>query len=579
MGKVHILPQEVISKIAAGEIIERPASVIKELIENSLDAESTNIEINLKAGGKSLIQVKDNGCGIDEDDIEKIFFRHATSKITNIEDIYRMQSLGFRGEALYSIASISDVTLRSKVISAGLGKEIHIRGGEKLSIQPVNMSVGTEIEVRELFFNTPARKKFLKADSTELNQILNTFIPYALFYYTCRFILNHNSKKLLDLTEHPSWITRISDVLNLNREYLIEESLELSENINIHLILGDINIKRPRKDLQFIFINKRPVQNRSLNFHLNQAYRIIFPPEINPFFAVSITIPPQEVDVNIHPTKREVKIKDELQLSSLLRKTCEEILKKKSSPKQIVEISYPFEEIERLTSEENLTFDTIKEDRKNQYSLETNSYKDNEAQKQLLWETPNIKNLKIKLSCARFLGIFIRKYIVLESESSLLIVDQHAADERITYERYIKQIEMGKVEIQFLLTPIIIPLTPQELVIWEAINNTLEEIGFITSLWDKENIALHGYPQLIKEPKLSLQHLLDGEERTNFDKDTLAKQACHNSLTAGYEINKEQAEHIIKELINCNQPITCPHGRPTVLEIPESLLDKQFLRK
>ncbi|MCM8824004.1 MAG: DNA mismatch repair endonuclease MutL, partial [Candidatus Omnitrophica bacterium] len=235
MGKVHILPQEVISKIAAGEIIERPASVIKELIENSLDAESTNIEINLKAGGKSLIQVKDNGCGIDEDDIEKIFFRHATSKITNIEDIYRMQSLGFRGEALYSIASISDVTLRSKVISAGLGKEIHIRGGEKLSIQPVNMSVGTEIEVRELFFNTPARKKFLKADSTELNQILNTFIPYALFYYTCRFILNHNSKKLLDLTEHPSWITRISDVLNLNREYLIEESLELSENINIHL--------------------------------------------------------------------------------------------------------------------------------------------------------------------------------------------------------------------------------------------------------------------------------------------------------------------------------------------------------
>ena len=265
MSKVQILPPEIVSKIAAGEVIERPASVLKELLENSLDAKATSLEIELKKAGKNSLVVKDNGSGIAQDDLEKIFFRHATSKITSLDDLYAIHSLGFRGEALYSIASIADIILRSKTEGQDSGFEIHQRGGKKISLKPVNMSVGTQVEVKELFFNTPARKKFLKADTTEMNQILNIFIPYAILNPKCRFLLTHNDKTLFDLMPDKDLKARAAQVLNLDEKDIIEVERRVpEENLSIRLLLGNINIQRSRRDQQFIFVNGRPVQHRNL---------------------------------------------------------------------------------------------------------------------------------------------------------------------------------------------------------------------------------------------------------------------------------------------------------------------------
>lgn len=588
MGKIFILPPEIISKIAAGEVIERPASAIKELIENALDARAKGIDIELKQAGKTFIHMKDSGTGIEADDLEKMFFRHATSKITTLEDLYTINSLGFRGEALYSIASISDLTLRSKTETQETGWEIHLRGGKKLDLRPINMSQGTEVEIRELFFNTPARKKFLKSNVAELHQILNVIMPYTLLYNHCRFSLKHNTRTLLDLIPEDKRINRVSRALNLNREYIIEKDAQFpQENISIKLFLGDINIRRAKRDLQFIFINNRPVQNRSLNYSLNQAYKLILPSQTYPFFLADIHLPVQNIDVNIHPTKREVKIKNERKIASLLHYLCEQALMRSGKPKQAYQLLPE-------TAGKNLPDYTIfpvkspgsvNEPPPKQYILspgENTSFFDKKGtvssgnDSYLLNEKDSLKN---KLSFARYIGIFIRKYLLFEGENSLLLIDQHAAQERITYEKLRGQIEQERIEIQHLLSPVLIRMSPQEILIWETAKDKLQTIGLNTTLWDKETIALHACPQLITNPELAIRGILGEKNVELCDIETLARRACKQSLTTGYKMEKTQAEYLRRELIKCKDPFTCPHGRPTVIEIQEKALDKQFLRK
>lgn len=578
MGKVKILPHEVVSKIAAGEVIERPASVIKELVENALDARTDTIDIQLKQGGKTLIQIKDSGSGIESDDIEKIFFRHATSKINKIEDLHKISSLGFRGEALYSIASVSDITLRSKALSEETGWEIHLRAGEKLTLHPCNIPQGTEVEVRELFFNTPARKKFLKSDLAELNQILNVVIPYTIVYNDCRFSLKHYNRVLLEALPEPDRIKRAACVLKIPAEHIIEISHEFAgESISLHLLLGDINIRRVRRDMQFIFVNNRPVQNRAISYCVNQTYRLIFPSGVHPFFAVNIKISPDRVDTNIHPTKREVKIRDEHTLVSLLRSVCEQTLMAYGKPKQVDKVVLKKDQLPQQEVILQKPPSEIKEPPSKQYSLPLQETEVTSKLKKTF--TPEQDNLKSKLLGARFIGVFLKKYILFESSASLLVIDQHAAQERVTYEKLKNQIDEGRIEIQHLISPILLKLSPQEMLNWEQGKDRFQAIGLATTLWDKDTIAIHTYPQLIKNPSLALRNLLAEEYAALCDNDTLAKRACKQSLGAGYEIDKTQAEYLRNELIKCEDPFACPHGRPTVTEIQEKVLDKQFLRK
>ena len=452
MPKVHILKEEVISKIAAGEVIERPASVIKELVENALDAGADTIEVSLQEAGKTLIKIKDNGHGIERDDLEKIFLRHATSKIEKADDLYDIHSLGFRGEALYSIGAIADVVIKTKAKESPDGWSLHVRGGKKLDLRPCAMpGHGTEIEVKELFFNTPARRKFLKSDTTEINQILNTFIPYTLFHNNIRFRLTHEGRDLVDAAPCPSLKSRVAHILHVDEKHLLDAGVQSFEPLRIHLILGDINIKRARRDMQFIFVNGRPVNNKAIGFHLNQVYRLIMPRDLYPLFVISLQLPAKEIDVNIHPAKREVKIREEQKICSVLRKLCEETLLGTGQIKQgtgfrvspdgdslrsqgsgktedIVERALMGAHPSEVTFDAALgtgIFETASRD----YAYPTVP----EKQNFFIPEMARQENLQGKLSEALYVGALMNKYQLFQAGRSLLVIDQHAAAERVTY--------------------------------------------------------------------------------------------------------------------------------------------------
>ncbi|MDD5071085.1 MAG: DNA mismatch repair endonuclease MutL, partial [Candidatus Omnitrophica bacterium] len=532
MNHVKVLPEDLISKIAAGEVIERPASVIKELIENSFDAESKTLEINIEGSGKKSITIKDDGCGIFSQDLETIFLRHATSKIKDYNDLFSIKSLGFRGEALYSIAAISDLTLTSRHRDSQDAWQIHLRGGNKKSIHPVNMSQGTKIEIKELFFNTPARRKFLKSDTTELHQIVNTITPYTILFPQIKFFLTHYKKMIIDLPTASSRLKRIAKVLNLDPNHILEtETITLDDNTRLKLYLSDINIQRARKDMQFIFVNNRPVQNHLISYHINQAYRAILPPEIFPFFAIFIDIAFDNIDVNIHPTKREVKIKNDFQIINSLRSISEENLIRFSKPKQIFTPGGNFtnenpplldsvgetQGLERDNTSQKISQDTNKLFASFDFNSQSTVFQN--------YKTVSDKSLKQQLKEAKYIGQFNRKYLFFESSESLLVIDQHAAQERITYETLITQIEISTPQIQRLLTPILLNASAQELIVWENQKEELEKFGFSTTLFDENTIALHSHPILIKDPKIGLRNLLslDGENR-RFDLDSLARR-------------------------------------------------------
>lgn len=583
MSKVNILPESIVSKIAAGEVIERPASVIKELVENALDAKATSIEVRLKDAGKTSIIVKDNGQGIAHDDLENIFHRHATSKIASVDDLYEIHSLGFRGEALYSIAAISDTVLRSKTKDQDSGWEIHMRAGKQLQLKPCTMAdSGTEIEIKELFFNTPARRKFLKTNTTEINQVLNTFTPYTLLHNNVRFRLSHQDRELIDLPATDSISQRVASALRLEEENIMETRQELPQTDSfVNVLLGDINIKRTRRDMQYIFVNGRPVQNKSIAYHMNQVYRLLMPGDEFPFFAVYIQIPAQDVDVNIHPTKREVKIKDERGLCSLIRSVCEQKLMTAGKIKMVKETAIISEDavITRKVHRQPLsdTFENISPSEIIETADKATSDDYAFAQQQTFMDTGT--NLQKKLENARFIGSFINKFLLFESGNDLLLVDQHAAAERITYEQLMRQMEKSQIEVQNLLSPILIKLTAQEMNTWEEAKDTLESMGLSSSQFDNETIAVHTHPQLLKDPEKAVRHILVGEKVPKSDFATMARRACRSSIMAGDRLNPEKAEFLREQLLQCGDPFTCPHGRPTVVEMSEAFLDKQFLRK
>ncbi|MCB9771489.1 MAG: DNA mismatch repair endonuclease MutL [Candidatus Omnitrophica bacterium] len=594
MSRVHILSSDVISKIAAGEVIERPASVIKELVENSLDAGSNLIELHLKDAGKSLIHLKDSGYGIDHDDLETVFERHSTSKIKTADDLFDIHSLGFRGEALYSIAAVSDITLRSKTKKQDSGWEIHMRGGKKVNLKPAATHNGTEIEIKELFFNTPARRKFLKSNTTELNQILSTLIPYCLFYPQCRFLVTHEKRTLLDLAPTENHIQRVAETLNLENTHLLELSENFSEQrFSARMIIGDINISRSRRDMQFIFINGRPVQSKAISFHLNDIYRLILPPNSYPFFTLFLTIPAGHVDVNIHPTKREVKIHDEHNLMPLLRHMVEQTLMTKGKPKEIkekvsldekaialrraLEKSTPHDSTFPQSSEREVPITGISENTSvtEQYTFpkQDNFIPDGSSSIQNAGQ-----NLINKFSRSRYLGAFINKFLLFEADRSLLIVDQHAAQERIVFEALIRQMERGKVEVQNLLTPDLLKVSMTEMLAWEESKETLEKLGLTSTQFDKDTIAIHSCPALLSDPMRAVRELLTGGNISRADHATLARRACRASIRAGDPLKASQAEFQKDQLLKCRDPFTCPHGRPTVIEIKENFLDRQFFR-
>ncbi len=558
MGKVNFLPENIISKIAAGEVIESPASVVKELVENSIDADSKKIEVNIENSGKKLIYLKDDGEGIEPDDIEKIFERYATSKIKDKEDLYNIKTLGFRGEALYSIGSVSDVILRSKVKNSEIGREIHIRGGKKLSIKDCAMQNGTIVEVRELFFNIPARRKFLKSDITEFRKILNVFIPYTISFFWMDFKFENEGSKIINVISSENVLKRICEVLNIEEKNLIYEK-RVFEDFEFEMVVGDINLRRPQKDMQFIFINGRPVYNYVLSSSINNFYHSFFSSEFFPVFVLFLKLPCENVDVNIHPTKREVKIKNENEISKKIIEILEGIFKKGEVKTIDVKKEYKEKEVIGKTG-------TVKEISSIFTEIEDELFPLEKTE------------LKEKLKNSKYIGSFKNKYLIFEFGDSLLFIDQHAAVERINYEKFIEEIERGNINIQQLLTPLIINLNYEEMVVYEKVEKIIEKYGFLTTRWSENKIAIHGYPSLLKDIEFSIRNILSETEIEKYDKEEIAKRACKISTVAGQKLTEEEAKNIVEKLLECKNLFVCPHGRPIVVEINERFLDRQFLR-
>ncbi len=596
-NRINILPSHIVNKIAAGEVVERPASVVKELLENSLDAGADEIRIQIINAGKKQIRVRDNGRGIYPDDLEKAFLRHATSKISALDDLFAINSLGFRGEALFSIAAVSRVLLRSKV-RGGDAWEIEVVSGRVNAKRPTSMADGTEVIVSNLFFNTPARLKFLKSDRTEERQIINTVLPYTIIYPEKQITLASGKREIIRQMDN-DLLKRIEALFGIGPENVMTGEARLTHyRAEIRFVLSDINVRRPKRDVQFIFVNNRPVVVPALQAVINKAYRVILPEGSFPAFFIWIDLPPEDVDVNIHPTKREVRFKDEGIIYSIGRfierslsgtsPVAIDLSAAKTAPHSLGQrntVAYVKGNdrekfAEKLPLKGNApSFGFVKKasERRAVYGLSLKRVGEPFKGRQGSGDD----GIKQILQGLRPIGVFINKYGLAEAGESLYVIDMHAAQEKVAYERLLKQIETRDIDVQNLLTPIPIRLSIEEIEAFEELKDVFPEMGFDISEWKDNTIAVNAYPVIIKDIETAVRQILSEKisiSDMNQVKEMVARKACRGSIMAGDSLSLENLIQLLEDMKSLNAPLTCPHGRPTIAVIKDNDLERFFLR-
>ncbi|MFH5973877.1 DNA mismatch repair endonuclease MutL [Clostridium perfringens] len=672
MNRINILNADTANKIAAGEVVERPSSVVKELVENSLDAGAKNITIEIQNGGESLIKIIDDGSGVHPEDVEKAFNPHATSKIKDTYDIFSINTLGFRGEALPSIASIARVDFKSKTEDFDMGKELIISGGEKESLTDCSMNRGTQIEVRDLFFNVPARKKFLKTTARESALINDLVNRISLANPDVSFKLFNNNKKILNTYGNGKLIDVIRTIYGKSTAENLIYFEEHKDTASVYGFIGNDTLARASRNNQSLFVNKRYVKNRSLTVAVENAFRSFNVTGKFPFFVLFIDTYPELIDVNIHPTKSEIKFKDErfifkvvfdavhsamreyvkdtftlpeeeekkfealkeevIQESldkeiSTLEKLKENINYKVSEDKRKEEIySYnPSKDYEAKT-EVNIPVDFLsKENQEESFSinnsLENNDFKEGSAKREISYDPILIKNeLKDKVSestseslersdykCnkneygnsleeiiyreAKFpklkvIGQFNKTYILAEYDSTLYLIDQHAAHEKILFEKYSSDIAKKKVEIQPLMIPLVVTLPTEDYLYYDENKEIFEKAGFKISDFGDNSIRIEEVPyfldklnptELITSMINNLKKMGTGETvEVKYNK--IASMSCRAAVKANDVLSILEMENLIEDLRYINDPFHCPHGRPTIIKFTSYELDKKFKR-
>ena len=511
--KIKSLSEDIISKIAAGEVINRPSYVLKELIENSIDAGATNIEVHIEEGGKKLIQVIDNGIGIHPEDLVLAVKRYTTSKIEDINDIYNLNSYGFRGEALYSISSVSKFSITSRTKEFDLGKELYIEGGKIISLTDTGSPVGTKIKVKDIFFNLPARRKFLKSSQVEFIHILETFIKYTLIHPDKNFRLIKDNKEYLNL-EKSILKERIEDIYPKIRNKL----LKINASSDLGNVEGYIALDESYKKTGFLFINSRPIKNRDLVKFIKSIIG-------EKFFIIFINLPPYFVDFNVHPTKEEVKLKKEKPVFELIKVA--------------------------LTKQENSFTDILnkKIDRKFLLKQEVKGYNSDKVFK--------------------ILGQVENTFLVVYFDGEIYLIDQHVAHERINFEllrrEYLKD---GKLKAKELNLHLKINLTDTELEKLKIISNELKNLGFEFSIKDNtiflKKIPIYISSKNVKNVILDLIHSLDTKLTIE---DLIGEIACAKSIKSGEFLENKEAQAILKNWLATDNPNLCPHGRPIYFKI------------
>lgn len=578
MGKILKLPESLIRLIAAGEVIERPASVVKELVENSLDAGATSLSIDLSSAGRTRIRVSDDGIGMTREDAEMALDRHATSKLHDFNDLQRISTFGFRGEALPSIAAVSRLELSTRPEGADQGWVLRLEGGKLLSAKATGMPWGTAVDVQDLFFNTPARAKFLKRDSTERSQILKTLQEMALAHPAVRFEVVMDEKTILSLAPSRELGGRISDLWGLSvAEHLV--AVDVSRGpCTIHGFVNAIPAHHPTKAYQVLFVNQRPVFQRMLNHAVYEAYREWLPVGRHPVYCLFIDLDPALVDVNVHPTKREVRIADEravyhvlyTHLRSLHSGRREDVPEYRSrpSPPSVKSLPSPaptlHESAAALLAQapEPLVSDD-------------------------LFKSPAPAAPLAEWAQMRYLGQFQKVYLLFELGEELILVDQHAAAERVLYERLLAQVSTQNVARQGLLTPLLWDVPPAQAETVRSFLPELAAMGFLLEEFGPSSFALKEWPAVLPETKQAkrfLEEVLEGFQnekptsRTEIQHQIAARAACRAAVMANDAMSSREVTQLLEDLSACEHPMTCPHGRPTHIRLTLIELHRRFRR-
>lgn len=609
--KIKILPQVLSNKIAAGEVVSRPESVVKELLENSIDAGASNICLIIKEAGKNLIQVIDDGIGMTEADALMSFERHSTSKIATYEDLENISTLGFRGEALASIASISQVELKTKTESEQIGTSIKIEGGEFKEVTKVSSERGTSFSIKNLFYNTPGRRNFLKSNQTEFKHIYETFIKLAISNPQIGFKFINNEDTIFDLPRH-ELRDRISELFGIAfSDSLIKVNSE-NQYIKIDGFISKPNFTKKSKQDQYFYLNNRFFTNKNLNFAVYSGYDDLIEKGDYPSFFLFIETDPKKVDVNVHPSKLEVKFEEEGAVFGFIRNSVKAALRDAD-----LVFNVGFNKQDSITSidkEETFHYKSpagneSRNDfgnRKYSYSsdnkepakissifeasrpVDDNQYETVFEQNEAEDKNKNSNIIEHKRNEEHNFNVwqYRLKYIMVQTESGLMIIDMHAAHERILYERALLMLESQSSFAQQLLIPIKFKLTKIDFQIAIELKQELFNLGFNFKEGKDETIELYGLPADVKignENKI-FQELIDQykeyELKLNLEKrDNLAKSfACHSAVRTGDALKKEEMIRLIDDLFSCKMPYVCPHGRPTVIRITTDELDSRFSR-
>ena len=681
---INILDDLTINKIAAGEVVERPSSVTKELIENSIDASSTQIVIDIVDGGKKQIRITDNGEGIPSSEVDKSFLRHATSKIKKIDDLYDLYSLGFRGEALASIASVSRLEMITKTKDEPLGTKVVLEGGKEVLKEPVGTKNGTTIIIKDLFFNTPVRQKFLKSTHAETINISDLINKLAIGNTNVQFKYINNGKLMLNTPGDNKLISVLRSIYGKEiTDNLIEVDYE-DEKIKISGYIGNNNIYRSNKNLQHIYINKRFVKSKVILDAINESYKSIIP--INKFGVcfLNIKINPSEIDVNIHPTKLEVKFQDEKEVYIKIRDVIKNKLlnisligkyKSYDSSENYVQnklnqieenktevqninvaknIEYKVKENNEYENKDqeaikinerddlstfksfkealeeknhidkskedlhdnisygeslnNNNFDRIHEEEQSDYysnmgyiENNTKESKYNDIDKKLeeistqasfLEEQDDIldkivdnsQNTHFRASDFKVIGTILNTYIVLEKGTSMYLLDQHAAHEKVLYEEYMTKFKNQNIDMQMLLDPIVIELSSVDMLDIEKNLNLFMKFGFEIEIFGDNHIMVRGVPNIfgVAQSEKFIFQIIDniGDLESSYDlkMDKIASMSCRAAIKANDKIHFDEINSLLSKMEKCENPYTCPHGRPSMVEISKKEIEKMFKR-
>ena len=581
---IHILLPEVASQIAAGEVIERPASVVKELIENSLDAGAHFISVTTEAGGRRLMEVSDDGSGIAPDELPLAVARHATSKLTSAEDLFHISTLGFRGEALASIGSVAMLTITSRQAGAELGARLQMEGGQAGNVQAVGAPPGTLIRVENLFYNVPARLKFLKNDATERTQIDALVTRYAMAYPQVRFHLKQEARLALQTSGNGDRREVLSALYGVDIARQMLEVLADYDNLRVTGFISPISLTRSnRKEITF-FVNGRPVQDPTLTTALLQAYHNLLMVGRFPLAVLFLVIPSESIDVNVHPTKAEVRFRDRDQVFSGVQRAVRRALLAYTPVPDLEPSPYKFPTWKYPGNAPSRQIDPAWE-----MSAELKAVGQDEAlvSHGLVASSPGQPRLPgQEVPLLRLVGQLASTYLVAEGPDGLYLIDQHAAHERVLYERFMNQ-RSGAIPTQTLLQPVPVDLPPSGARLLGEQVPLLGKLGFEIEQFGPNTFLVRGVPTLLAgSPVADAVRVVveDFEEdetplQAEIEARIIARVCKRAAVKAGHVLSQDEQRALLNDLEACQSPRTCPHGRPTMIHISVDLLERQFGRK